>query len=234
METLCEFCGKNEGEEKYGKAYLMCKSCFNSGHICPSCKKTIVRKKTFCSGSCRFESQRIIDIASKTMANTNRKYASERMRTNNPTHRVEVLEKIKETKKRNGTLNISPKKRGGNGTFTKPQLKINSKLGWIMELPIKTAPEHIPVGKKRAFSANLSVPTTYKVDIGNPKTKLAIEIDGESHRGKRKCLDLKKEKYITSLGWTVLRFTNKEVMTNFSMVLFRILKKNRILSRSMT
>lgn len=233
MKVSCELCGKNEGDEKYSKTYLICKSCYNSGHICPTCKTNFVRRKIFCSKGCFSKNTRTRKRCSEVLAQTNRKYASERMRTNNPVHKKGVLEKIARTKKKNGTFNVAPKKRGGNGTFTKQQLRLNSKLCWTMELPIKTAPDNIPVGKKREFSAKLSMPTTYKVDIGNPITKIAIEIDGESHKGKRKCLDLKKEKYLKSLGWTVLRFTNKEVMTNFSTVLFRILKRNRIILRSM-
>lgn len=236
MKTLCEFCGKREGERKYSSLFLICKRCWFDGHKCPECGKGGNRSKIFCSRSCWYGNKRFVKNASKNMTRNNLKRSSEiseRMRLENPTHMKGVVAKIRKTKNKNGTLHASPTNRGGNGFYTKHQTKLNSTLGWEMEFPIKTAPDSIKKGHKRKFSYDLGLPTTYKVDIGNSVTKLAVEIDGKSHYGKRKCLDLKKETYIKSLGWTVLRFTNKEVTKNFSLVLFRILKKNRILLRSM-
>ena len=76
MKVLCELCGKSEGNVKYGKTYLICKSCFNSGHICPTCKTNFVRKKIFCSDGCFVKNPRIIESLAEILAQTNRKYAS--------------------------------------------------------------------------------------------------------------------------------------------------------------
>ncbi|MGC8534900.1 MAG: DUF559 domain-containing protein [Rhizomicrobium sp.] len=40
---------------------------------------------------------------------------------------------------------------------------------------------------------------------------LNVEVDGLSHYA-RKHLDAKRDKKITSLGWTVLRFSNVEIL----------------------
>jgi very-short-patch-repair endonuclease len=73
--------------------------------------------------------------------------------------------------------------------------------GWIPELPIKTG---VPKELK-------TYPTCYKVDIGHPVKKIAIELDGNSHTGKRKALDMKKDALLTSLGWKVFRVKNYQV-----------------------
>ena len=56
-------------------------------------------------------------------------------------------------------------------------------------------------------------PTHYKLDIANPDFMMAVEVDGPSHSSlERKAQDAKKDRFLRSLGWTVLRFTNQEVM----------------------
>jgi very-short-patch-repair endonuclease len=50
------------------------------------------------------------------------------------------------------------------------------------------------------------------VDLADPAVKLAIEVDGETHRtAKWKALDRRKEAILAFLGWSVLRFWNEEV-----------------------
>jgi hypothetical protein len=84
--------------------------------------------------------------------------------------------------------------------MTAPQSMLASALGkkgWI--------PEHV-------ICTNLGYPRNYKVDIGHPETKLAIEVDGRSHQMReRQEQDRKKESILSGLGWTVLRFKNEEV-----------------------
>jgi very-short-patch-repair endonuclease len=70
----------------------------------------------------------------------------------------------------------------------------------------------------------------FSVDCCCPSAKLVIEEDGDSHYAdeyiKRK--DKERQKYIEDLGFTVLRFTNKEIMENLEGVLeviSRYLKK---------
>jgi very-short-patch-repair endonuclease len=64
-----------------------------------------------------------------------------------------------------------------------------------------------------------NLPTCYKLDLAWPDLKLGVEVDGASHLMKsRKLQDAKKGKALHSLGWTVLRFSNQEVMTSLETV----------------
>jgi very-short-patch-repair endonuclease len=62
----------------------------------------------------------------------------------------------------------------------------------------------IPTKKKRSSG----YPYHYKADLANPEAKLLVEVDGNSHYGKRKKLDEKKDALLASLGWSVFRFRN--------------------------
>lgn len=58
-----------------------------------------------------------------------------------------------------------------------------------------------------------------KVDIAFPEIKLAVEIDGGVHRiPKAMERDRHRTKILESLGWTVLRFWNKEVTQDLTRV----------------
>jgi very-short-patch-repair endonuclease len=60
-------------------------------------------------------------------------------------------------------------------------------------------------------------PTNYKLDFANPNTKQGLEVDGNSHNmSARKAQDKKKEAKLAGLGWSVLRITNKEVLSLYS------------------
>ena len=79
-------------------------------------------------------------------------------------------------------------------------------------------------------------PPAYKVDIGSIPLKIAIEVDGFSHCSlARKELDKKKEKFLGGLGWTVLRFSNKEVLENLTKCVQMVLStisKSKIRTRT--
>jgi very-short-patch-repair endonuclease len=61
------------------------------------------------------------------------------------------------------------------------------------------------------------MPSHYKIDLAFPDIMLAIEIDGGSHASiTRKASDQRKDRFLVGLGWTVLRFTNKEVLRNLT------------------
>ena len=63
----------------------------------------------------------------------------------------------------------------------------------------------------------------YIADFYCPKEKLVVELDGQPHfteEGKK--YDAKRTKYLESLGLTVVRFENKEVLGNVRGVLNRI------------
>lgn len=101
-------------------------------------------------------------------------------------------------------------KKGGNGFLTTPQILLSSATGWPVEVAIETAPV------KGRFE---SLPNCYKVDLGLSTLKIAVEVDGSSHRTKKwRFLDARKTEVLEALGWTVLRFTNEEVLANLGSI----------------
>jgi len=99
--------------------------------------------------------------------------------------------------------------RGGNGRTTEPQRLLFEALGDGCEMEYA-----ISLGKKVP-----GYPTCYKVDLAFPERRLAIEVDGPSHRyGKLRERDEKKVEKLASLGWRVLRFWNSEILQNLEQV----------------
>ena len=126
---------------------------------------------------------------------------------NNVVFKKGVLDKIKKSSfnKKENFLKI----RGGNGKgMTKPQKLIFDKLGcgWFAEYKV------IPENNLRE---KYKTPTHYKIDIANPILKIAIEIDGKSHKYlKRQEQDRRKTRVLELMGWSVYRFTNEEILKN--------------------
>lgn len=120
------------------------------------------------------------------------------MKVNNPMSRPENVEKMRDKLKGRTFL-----ARGGNSKLTRQQLLVADSLGLPTEVAIAT----------REVKAHFeSLPPCYKVDIASVPHRLAIEIDGNSHRLKKwKFLDQRKTAVLTALGWTVIRFWNEEV-----------------------
>jgi len=180
---------------------LPCAQCGQPFH--PSRDQVYTYRKTgrvYCSKEC------LRKLFSTTVSRTNRKHASARMRANNPMSRPDSLEKMR-TKLKELSKDGFLGQRLGNGTLTEPQKMLAGALRWDVEVAI-------PTGHWRDGSG---YPTVYKVDIGDSKLKIAIEVDGKSHNLRdRKAEDLKKTRFLESLGWTVLRFSNAEVMANLS------------------
>jgi len=99
--------------------------------------------------------------------------------------------------------------KGGNGRGpTTPQRLLLEALGagWQAEYVVALG------GRYDGY------PTNYKIDVANPRHKIAIEIDGNSHRGKE-LLDAKKDEYLRANGWTVYRVTNRQIARDFAGVL---------------
>jgi len=117
-------------------------------------------------------------------------FAAERMRKNNPMSDPKIRERA--TMKLKGRTFLA---RGGNGTLTKQQVNLCQALGLTenaMEYVIPTA---------KAKNHFQSLPTSYKVDIGIPEVKLAIEVDGNTHKTKKwKFLDRRKTAVLNFLG----------------------------------
>jgi very-short-patch-repair endonuclease len=64
----------------------------------------------------------------------------------------------------------------------------------------------------------------YIVDFFCPKAKLIIEVDGGRHYfGKTHDADLKRDAYLKNLGFKVLRFSDRDVLTNIEGVVENIL-----------
>lgn len=111
--------------------------------------------------------------------------------------------------KRHATLRAKGYKNltGGNGQGpTEAQTLLASHLNWPTEVVIRT-------GRKNPW------PPAYKVDIGCSATKIAIEVDGLSHTTTQgKIRDTKKDGLLNELGWTVLRYTNQQILTSLEEV----------------
>lgn len=149
-------------------------------------------KNVYCGPVC------IAKKSSRVASETNRKHASARMKKNNPMHDKGAREKVATTLKRVGH---KPKTRGGNGTgLTEAERLLAEATG----LKPATVPTHL--GKGSGF------PTCYKLDLADPDHKIGVEVDGNSHRARsRQIQDRKKENFLRSLGWVVLRISNEEV-----------------------
>jgi hypothetical protein len=156
-----------------------------------------------CGAAIRRGSRRCQLCYRAAMSERNRLNAPEQMRLRNPMRLQHVRELVSAKMK-----GRTPLRKAGNGHGpTPPQIMLANTLGWSMEVAIPTG-----VPKKLKL-----YPTCYKVDIGNAEEKVAIEIDGGSHRPLRRQLqDLKKDRFLVSLGWTVLRFSNEVVTQNLT------------------
>lgn len=157
--------------------------------------------RAYCSEECK--TRYLKRLSSETASDTNRRYASERMKQHNPMSNPNAKAKMQKKLKARGW---GSGERGGNGEITVPQARLALALGWETEVAI-------PTGKARGSG----YPSSYKVDIGNPALKIAVEVDGQSHKlPVRRLEDQKKTALLEALGWKVLRFWNEEVMADLS------------------
>ena len=108
----------------------------------------------------------------------------------NPNARTKMAHTLKQ-------IGHKPKTRGGNGAgLTWHQAVMLEILGkdWIAEYPFPTK-----ISKRNGY------PTCYKIDIANPKLMIGIELEGNSHKGKRAAEDAKKDALLVSFGWQTFR-----------------------------
>jgi len=135
----------------------------------------------------------------------------ERMKTNNPMKDPVAREKVANALRQSGH---KPPVRGGNGEITKPQAELFAVLGegWTLEHPILT-------GLKKGHGE----PTSVKVDIAHLDLRIAIEVDGGSHGSlKVQEQDRRKEAHLSRLGWSLLRFKNRDVNSDLQGVVARV------------
>lgn len=191
--VFCTECGKEILWETLTKTDRQRYYSTRRAYCCEECKKAYVHR-----------------VSSETMTRTNRKYAkvaSARMKANNPMSNPETREKMSKTLKRIGHR---PVIRGGNGKgMTKPQAKLMNAL-----TEMNPASEFVIKTKVKKINEE-HLPTHYKIDIAIPEYMIAIEVDGGIHcQLTRKEQDKKKANFLESAGWTVLRFTNREVLND--------------------
>lgn len=103
--------------------------------------------------------------------------------------------------------------KGGNGKGPSvPQQLLWEALGegWEIEHVVKT-------GDAPQFGRG-DRPSHYKIDLANPEKRIAVEIDGPSHRGHEET-DRKKETFLSETGWTVFRYSNRQIARDFPGIL---------------
>ena len=197
----CRACGK-QVECKDGNHWRSSLTQAKSGRATCSeeCTKEIVRRGHVVSGM--------------SLAKYNQTQGRINKILNNPMKNPKWIAKMMDTKTKNGTLSVVTKNRGGNGRPVPiAQKTLADALKWRTEVPIKTA-SHLQKGSRREFLLEQNLPTCYKIDIANTKLMIGIEVDGQSHNGKRRILDSKKTEYLQKLGWKVLRFTNRQILND--------------------
>lgn len=80
---------------------------------------------------------------------------------------------------------------------------------------------------KSRYSLKTQVPCgKYFIDIAIPKYRIAIETDGRAYHSsyQQKAHDRRKDQFLESHGWTVLRFTGAQVNGKLKWVLAQIHK----------
>lgn len=227
VTLICRVCGcefKVQWSRRNNARYCS-KACHNTGQRagsrawqCETCGGTFHRRDNFgkrqlrfcgksCMGRWRWTQDGIRTKAEEGMRRAaaqnpaRRAASSARMKANNPMANLATREKMRCALRGRTFL-----ARGGNSQPTTPQILLADALGLPMEYAIPTAPV---AGK---FP---SLPHNYKVDIADPETKIAIEVDGRTHRQpKWKFFDRRKTEILNALGWQVIRFTNEQVLTD--------------------
>lgn len=163
----------------------------------------------WCSRSCkaRFFNKHSDAVKEARSSDAARESARQRLAKFNWLQTPEAVEKNRSIRIARGThKGKAPKVIGGNGRgLTEPQKALAGALGWETEVVVLTG------------TKGNGVPSHYKVDIASKEAKIAIEVDGRSHRSRIVAeRDLKKSRFLESRGWRVLRFSNEEVMANLA------------------
>lgn len=206
--TRCLACNgrqrHREREQYYQDNPVPCTHCQRPTILHTKNRRDIWRqsRRAYCSQKCLTAHLR--QIRSEKMEETNGKYSSLRMRQNNPMKNAINRQKVSMRLK---AMHHRPCQVGGNGRpLPEPQVRLARALGWPTEVIIKT-------GQSRGSG----YPFCYKVDIGLPELRIAVEVDGASHGAlERQTQDQKKTTFLAGLGWIVLRFSNEDVMQNLS------------------
>lgn len=101
--------------------------------------------------------------------------------------------------------------RGGKGRVSVCESALAGALGLGVHVVIPT-------------SKGYPYPRHYTIDIGDPVARIAVEVDGPSHRSLWvQKADRRKTRFLRSLGWRVFRCTNTDVLERFERTTDRIL-----------
>lgn len=137
----------------------------------------------------------------------------ERITQLNPMSNLESRRKMRETIIARG-ITFNDQTRGGNG---KPLPRAHQALldvlgdGYVAELSVGTGER----GPGR--------PAKWTIDIAHMSSMTAIEVDGKTHRAPAVIeRDRRKDTFLASRGWRVLRFTNEEILSSIDSVVARI------------
>jgi very-short-patch-repair endonuclease len=215
----CEHCKKDIKIDQAQKKHKYCspRCAALARHQNPEYRKKFMA--IFASEECRKEKSERMTRHLLNPDSKLRQAVVKRMKENNPSLNPQTREKM--SAKLRGRTFLS---RGGNGKTTVPQEMLAKALGWEMETAIGIA--NVPFQ---------SPPTCYKVDIGNKELKIAIEVDGNSHKTKKwKFLDKRKTEILNYLGWSVLRFWNKEILEDLNLCVERVNQFIALKSRETT
>ncbi len=204
---------------------------------CAFCQKDFVQKRKpkkehqgrFCGTSCsakwrmtqpeirkKIYTQENIEKTASKLRGRKRPQCAERMRLHNPMWKEGVKEKVRSSLLAKGPDGWKPSIRCGNGYGpTGPEQ--------VLLMLLHGVKWNIPVQTKKGKGSGY--PTVYKIDLGFPELKLGIEVDGQSHNSlARQAQDKKKDDFLHSLGWRVLRFKNKDILEDTQKIISTILE----------
>jgi very-short-patch-repair endonuclease len=201
--------------------------------VCPSCKKwkMIQRNKICCSQSCagrykwakkEFREKQEAFRSSPSYREKMRRHttamhkrhpeyakaSSALMARANPMTMPGVKARVTRTRLANGTLHLGPPQRGGNGKGP-----TRAERALAAALPKYWRSQFIVCTKREA-----PWPHHYKLDMAHPAKKIDVEADGGSHYG-RKAIDRRRDECLRALGWQVLRFPNRQILSDLDLVL---------------
>jgi hypothetical protein len=205
MVPICsEVCKRNRREIRAKVVVMPCRWCGKDVTVRGRKLYWVTSGNAYCGEECKKAYCR--KVSSDTMSRTNITLApisSARMTARNPMRNPVWREKAKTTLR---AMGWRPPIQGGNGKPPPwPQLLLASVLGWEMELVVPCR-----MGKGNGY------PTCYKLDMGNRELMVGVEVDGFSHSAdSRRGQDEKKGEFLSGLGWTVLRFSNRQVTDHF-------------------
>lgn len=201
------------------------------GTPCVLCGKPTARRAMHCSMSCaqkRNSMKRDPAVEAERRRKISIRMAVVRTEIPNPMHDPEVVKRVSNTLR---AMGHRPAVRGGNGTGpTECESLLLAALEqadphgkWVLGFAIACGAS-LPRGERRASG----LPTCFKPDITDPVRKIAIEVDGNSHKLKtRKEQDARKTAFLQSRGWSVFRAENADVKADATAVAARILTSIR-------